>query len=63
MFALATAVLRPAARVMERSSLRGLHLPLLLATTTQHPLAEQVPLALERANLEIAMRMLVLTAD
>jgi hypothetical protein len=47
----------------EQSLLQGLHLPLLLATATQHPLAEQVPLALERANLEIAMRMLVLTAD
>ena len=41
-FALATAVLRPAARVMERSSLRGLHLPLLLARAKQHRSAEQV---------------------
>ena len=56
-------LLRPAARMTEQSLLQGLHLPLLLATTTQHPLAEQVPLALERANLEIAMPMLVLTAD
>ena len=63
MFALAMAGLLSAARMMEQSLLQGLHLPLLLATATQHPLAERVPLALARANLEIAMPMLVLTAD
>jgi hypothetical protein len=34
----------------EQSLLQGLHLPLLLATATQHPSAEQVPLALEKAR-------------
>ena len=63
MFALAMEVLRSAVRMMEHSSLPGLHLPLLLGTATQHLSTERVPLALARANLEIAMRMLVLTAD
>jgi hypothetical protein len=36
---------------------------LLLATAKQHLSTAQVPLALAKANLEIAMRMLVLTAD
>jgi len=40
-----------------------LHLRLLLAKAKRHPLAALVPLALAKANLEIAMRMLVLTAD
>jgi len=57
------AVLRSAVRTMQQSSVRGLHLPSLPATAKQHLSAEQVPLALARANLEIAMRMLVLTAD
>jgi hypothetical protein len=35
---------------MERSSLQSLHLPLLLARATQHPLAEQVPLPLAKAR-------------
>ena len=62
-FAPATAGLRSAVRMMERSLLRDLHLRLLLAKAKRHPLAALVPLALAKANLEIAMRMLVLTAD
>ena len=41
-FALARAALPPAAQMTERSSLHGLHLPLLLATATQHRSAERV---------------------
>ena len=54
LFALARAGLRPAARVMERSSLRGLHLPLRLATKKQHLLAD-LAVAWAQANLETAM--------
>ena len=49
--------------MMEQSSVRGFYLPSLRETAKQHLSAEQVPLALARANLKIAMRMLVLTAD
>ena len=41
-FVLATVILRSAARMMERWSLQGLNLPLLLARAKQHRSAEQV---------------------
>ena len=42
-FALATAGLRSAVRMMEQSLLRDLHLRLLLATAKRHLPTEQVP--------------------